>query len=88
MEEIDYDMSPYINPDCYIENVILEQVVRLYIIFGVPENTRFKTNTRKEIADIQWFDIYKLPTHKKDKKALKGTNFTTNNFFVSIPHVK
>lgn len=51
-------MSPYINPDDFIEMMVLDQVAVLYIIYGVPENTPFKTNTRKEIGDIKWSVSY------------------------------
>ena len=87
-EEINYDITPYLNPSCYLEARIMEQKTLLYIIYGVPEDTPFKTNTRKEIKKIKWFDVNKLPTSRSDKNALKGTNYSTNNFFVVTPFIK
>ncbi|XP_018022971.1 m7GpppN-mRNA hydrolase [Hyalella azteca] len=87
-EEINYDISPFINPDLYLQMTILEQQTRLYIIYGVPTETKFKTNTRKEIGNIKWFELSSLPAHKGDKRPLANTSYSPNNFFVIIPFVK
>lgn len=49
MEETGYDITPLIT-DAYIEITMREQSIRLYIIVGVPEDTQFKPQTRKEIS--------------------------------------
>ena len=42
--------------DEWLEQNINEHTVRLYLIPGVPENTKFQTITRCEIKDIRWFE--------------------------------
>uniref|UniRef100_A0A6A7FXD0 mRNA-decapping enzyme 2 n=1 Tax=Hirondellea gigas TaxID=1518452 RepID=A0A6A7FXD0_9CRUS len=88
-EEIDYDMTPYINPESVMEQRIWEQMTSLYIIYGVPENTVFKTNTRKEIGVIKWFNIDELPTSRRDKNRsiIIDAQYQANRFYVSIPFI-
>ena len=40
------------------------QVMRLYVVLGVPEDTVFETRTKKEIGEIAWHKIKELPTSK------------------------
>ena len=40
------------------------QVMRLYVVPGVPEDTAFETRTKKEIGEIAWHKIKELPTSK------------------------
>jgi mRNA-decapping enzyme subunit 2 len=47
--------------------VINDQSVRLYLIPGVPEDTKFSPKSRCEIKDIRWFDINQLPLVKSDQ---------------------
>jgi mRNA-decapping enzyme subunit 2 len=51
--QVGYDVSQYINEDdtisATINNNDNEQTIKLYIIAGVPEDTVFETQTRKEI---------------------------------------
>lgn len=49
MEETGYDISPLIR-DTYLQCTIREQSIRLYIVCGVPEDTKFVPQTRKEIS--------------------------------------
>ena len=49
MEETGYDISPLIK-DTYLQCTIREQSIRLYIVCGVPEDTKFMPQTRKEIS--------------------------------------
>ncbi|SBS87954.1 mRNA-decapping enzyme 2, putative (DCP2) [Plasmodium ovale curtisi] len=69
-EEIGIDIFPYIDEQVYIETHIEDQPIKLFIIPGVKEDTKFQPKTRKEIGAIRWFEIEKLLQYKdlKDKK--------------------
>jgi len=47
------------------------QVTTLYVAVGVPETTDFKPKSRKEISDIAWHSISKLPRAKKREQDSK-----------------
>ena len=49
-EECGFDVTPYLKPGDYVDVVMKEQSVRLYICHGVPQDTVFETQTRKEIS--------------------------------------
>lgn len=48
-EETGFDIKEYICKEEYIELHINDQLARLYIIPGVPKNTKFNPKTRREI---------------------------------------
>ena len=52
----------------WVEVVSHGQLVRLYIVPGVSEDTIFETRTRKEISQIAWKSISDLPSHKTASK--------------------
>lgn len=57
-EEIGYDISPFLNPDDYVEATSRGKNIRLYIVRGVPGTTVFRPQTRKEISVCcDWFCI-------------------------------
>ena len=88
MEETGYDISEHIDQDEWIEQVINDQTVRLYLIPFVPENTQFKTNTRCEIKDIRWFDVNSLPSHRTDLTCKAKLGLAPNSFFMVIPFLR
>lgn len=49
MEETGFDISNLIDKTDYMENYFNDQLTRLYIVPGVPLDTKFKPKTRKEI---------------------------------------
>lgn len=49
LEETGFDIRDRICQKSYIEQRISDQLVRLYIIPGVPKDTKFNPKTRKEI---------------------------------------
>ncbi|KAJ3069963.1 mRNA-decapping enzyme subunit 2 [Podochytrium sp. JEL0797] len=49
-EETGFDIRSRLNPNEHVERTMKEQRIRLYIIRGVPEDTVFETQTRKEIG--------------------------------------
>ncbi|XP_020579312.1 mRNA-decapping enzyme subunit 2 [Phalaenopsis equestris] len=73
LEETGFDISNLLNLDDYIEVVIGEQRVRLYIIAGVKEDTAFAPLTKKEISEISWHRLDEiLPA--SDEVFSRGTN--------------
>nr|CAD1820846.1 unnamed protein product [Ananas comosus var. bracteatus] len=57
LEETGFDVSKLLKMDDYIEVVIGQQRVRLYIITGVKDDTAFAPLTKKEISEISWHRI-------------------------------
>jgi len=55
---------------------------------GVPETTKFQTNTRCEIRDIQWFDVNSLPMSKTDQSSKAKLGIAPNSFFMVIPFLR
>ncbi|PVU91445.1 hypothetical protein BB559_004135 [Furculomyces boomerangus] len=70
LEEIGFDISPYISENEWIERVVSEHRVRLYYIPGVKESTVFETKTRKEISEIKWHSILDLLKSKINSSIL------------------
>ncbi|CAO3644674.1 unnamed protein product [Cunninghamella blakesleeana] len=64
LEETGYNIGPLLRKNDYIEITMKEQRIRLYIIIGVPEDTVFTPQTRKEISQIAWIPLDELPTFK------------------------
>ncbi|KAF9426111.1 mRNA-decapping enzyme subunit 2 [Podila epigama] len=63
-EETGFDISSRIKDEDYVELTKNDQRIRLYIIKGVPEDTIFETQTRKEISKIEWHRLVDLPATK------------------------
>lgn len=61
-----------------------EQKIRLYIVPGIDEDTRFETQTRKEISKIAWFKLSDLPTWKKNKAPPQGMG---GKFYLISPFI-
>ncbi len=89
-EETGFDISPYIDPQQYLEAVINDQTVWLFLIPGVPSSTHFQPRTKYEIRDVRWFTIADLPESKSAAVAVTPGKPTTgrNNFFMVIPFVR
>ncbi|XP_059214259.1 m7GpppN-mRNA hydrolase [Centropristis striata] len=88
MEETGFDIKNRICKDMYIEQKITDQVVRLYIIPGVSKDTKFNPKTRKEIRNIEWFPIEKLPCHRNDMTPKSKLGLAPNRFFMAIPFIR
>ncbi|CAG9822568.1 unnamed protein product [Phaedon cochleariae] len=88
LEETGFDISGHIDPEDFLESIINDQLVRLYIIKNVPMTTKFSPKTRCEIKACSWFPISDLPNNKKDStpKLKMGVNPTA--FFMVLPFVK
>ncbi|ORX47706.1 DCP2-domain-containing protein [Hesseltinella vesiculosa] len=72
-EETGFDITPYLKKDEFSEIQVADQVIRLYFVVGVPEDTVFQTQTRKEISEIKWKSLSDLPAYSEhnDKKFSK-----------------
>ncbi|KAI7882572.1 DCP2-domain-containing protein [Lichtheimia hyalospora FSU 10163] len=77
MEETGYDISPLIK-DTYLQCTIREQSIRLYVVCGVPEDTKFMPQTRKEISQVEWFKLDDLPGLKPGSRG---------RFYMVVPFV-
>lgn len=88
MEETGFDISQLINKEEFLEHTISDQVVRLYIIAGVPKDYKFKPKTRNEIKSVQWFSLTDLPSHKKDMAPKTSLGLAPNNFFTVMPFIR
>lgn len=88
LEETGFDIKNRISKDMYIEQKISDQLVRLYIIPGVPKDTKFYPKTRKEIRNIEWFSIEKLPSHRNDMTPKSKLGLAPNRFFMAIPFIR
>ncbi|KAJ0056880.1 hypothetical protein NL108_000674 [Boleophthalmus pectinirostris] len=88
MEETGFDIKNRICKDMYIEQKITDQLVRLYIIPGVSKDTKFNPKTRKEIRNIEWFPIEKLPCHRNDMTPKSKLGLAPNRFFMAIPFIR
>lgn len=65
-EETGFDITDRLDPTNFLETVINDQMTRLYIIHGIPIETKFKPKTRYEIRACEWFAITDLPVSKRD----------------------
>ncbi|XP_020240901.1 mRNA-decapping enzyme subunit 2-like [Asparagus officinalis] len=73
LEETGFDVSELLKVDDYIEVVIGEQRVRLYIITGVKKDTVFAPLTKKEIGEISWHRLDELDPAGEDARS-RGVN--------------
>lgn len=74
-EEIGFDITPYLNPKDYIDVTIRQKNFKLYVVSGVPGNTMFCPQTRKEISKIEWHDVKSLPAFSSDSTVQNNTNY-------------
>lgn len=79
-EEIGFDISPYLKPDKYVDIRMKGKDFRLYLVRGVPQETVFETQTRKEISKIEWRDLKSMPGYARKKGS-------SNHFFMVTPFV-
>ena len=83
LEEVGYDILPYLDPEAYVEMQWQQGRIRLYLVCGVPEDTVFITRTKKEIGEIAWHKIKELPASKEESQA----NATKKTFWMVAPFV-
>ncbi|XP_051540984.1 m7GpppN-mRNA hydrolase-like isoform X2 [Myxocyprinus asiaticus] len=88
LEETGFDIRDRICKNTYIEQRISDQLARLYIIPGVPKDTKFNPKTRREIRNIEWFPVDKLPCHRNDMTPKSKLGLAPNKFFMAIPFMR
>jgi mRNA-decapping enzyme subunit 2 len=49
----------------YIQIVMREQQIRLYVFRNIPMDTVFEPKTRKEISKVEWYKLSELPAFRK-----------------------
>lgn len=79
-EEIGFDIGPYLVKEDYAEATFRSKNIRLYIVRGVPLDTQFCPQTRKEISKIEWHKVNHLPTYSKNSKVGAGNYFMVTPF--------
>lgn len=62
-EEVGFDITPYVDRKLFFETNDRRRM-RLYVARGVPEDIKFKANTRNEIEEIKWFSVKKLASKR------------------------
>lgn len=87
-EETGFDITNYIKPNDYIELMINFQYTRLYLITGVPIDTKFAPRTRKEIKCCEWFPVDLLPSNKYQMDSKTNLGIGPNSFFMILPFIK
>nr|CAG4646325.1 EOG090X07NG [Macrothrix elegans] len=88
LEETGFDISQIISPKEFLETTVNDQLTRLYIIPGVPHETKFIPRTRNEIRAVQWFAIADLPSSKKDAMTKVRLGIGSASFFMVFPFVR
>lgn len=89
-EETGFDATSLLKKQDYIELTLREQHVRLYIVQGVPVDTIFIPQTRKEISKIDWFSLNSLPTYSKKQQQqqlqqTKVNGISSKRFYMIAP---
>lgn len=88
LEETGFDISKMIDKNEYIESAINDQLLRLYIISGIPRDTKFQPRTRNEIKSVEWFTVADLPSSKKDNTPKVKIGVGPNAFFMVMPFIR
>lgn len=72
-EETGFDFSAYADSNpYYVDSFMCGRLNRIFIIPNIPEDTRFETQTRKEISKIDWIPVSSLPDYDKKQSRDKG----------------
>ncbi|CAI4227183.1 unnamed protein product [Auanema sp. JU1783] len=67
-----------------IQRFLNDTMIRLYIATDVPMDFPFSPQTRNEIRDIQWFNVWDLPVDRNDY----SNNKNPSNFYTILPFVQ
>jgi len=81
-EEIGFNLTGLINEPDYIEQKVRDQVIKLFIIPFIPEDTEFHPRTKNEISGIEWHEILDIPT---SYTQLKDRGKKAINYYNAIP---
>eukprot|EP00960_Hanusia_phi_P070720 767376-Hanusia_phi.AAC.2 len=69
MEEIGFDILPFINEKDTIHASMREHHMKLYVISGISESTIFETRTRQEISEIAWHPLNEIGQERDSNKC-------------------
>ncbi|KAF1986591.1 DCP2-domain-containing protein, partial [Aulographum hederae CBS 113979] len=74
----------------HIDITMRDQHMRLYVFRGVPMDTVFEAQTRKEISAIEWYKLADLPTQSNFKKqknaqAAQSEVLKASKFYMVAP---
>jgi mRNA-decapping enzyme subunit 2 len=61
IEETGYNPSAYCNPEHFLVVYEEKKMTKLYVAIGVPEDTEFCPQTRKEISKVEFHNLTQLP---------------------------
>ncbi|KAJ7566780.1 hypothetical protein O6H91_02G118100 [Diphasiastrum complanatum] len=86
-EETGFDVSKLLKLDDYLEVVIGQQRIRLYIISGVSNDTVFAPKTKREISEIKWHMVDELPMASTEMSLL-NRGPTGVKYFMVWPFVR
>ncbi|CUS09761.1 unnamed protein product [Tuber aestivum] len=90
LEETGYEVEGRVHSSHFVEVTMREQNMRLYIVPGVPEETRFEPRTRKEISKIAWHHLSELPTFskKRSQQNTQQSDVRTGKYYMVAPFLK
>lgn len=88
LEETGFDISDLIDENEYIDTVLHDQYIKLFIINGIKRKTVFQPRTRCEIKSCDWFALSDLPTSRKDYTPKAKIGVGPNSFFMVLPFIK
>ncbi|KAH7650414.1 ataxin2 related nudix domain (RNA processing phosphatase ATpase domain) [Cryptosporidium bovis] len=78
-EELGIDVTKHLNDSLYIEKLVEEQTIKLFIIPGIDENTPLEPKKRKEISEIRWFNLTSLPNWQSSGSSARQKKTRNNN---------
>ena len=62
MEETSFDITSYVDETDFITINLTKRVLKLYIIWNVPESYNFQPKTRKEISGLKFYSLNEIPS--------------------------
>lgn len=88
-EETGYDITDLVAPDDVAEVNVGGQRSRLYIVAGVPEDTIFAPQVKKEIGALAWHLVSELPGAKEEaNQVYMSDTGGRHRFFMVWPYIK
>ncbi|GJQ14073.1 hypothetical protein GpartN1_g5864.t1 [Galdieria partita] len=88
-EEVGFDVSKQLFRENLLTSNWQGHESYIFIVPGIPDTTKFETNTRKEISEIKWHDIFSLPSPDDDSGGTElHPKLKRSRFFSVLPFVK
>ncbi|CAE7949911.1 dcp2 [Symbiodinium sp. KB8] len=67
-EETGFDPTPLIDEKVYVEWMNGDQLVRLYVVVGAPQDFAYAPTTRKEVSEVRRWDTKAVLRRPKNKR--------------------